>query len=190
MAAITDYTSLITSEHQNAARFVATVQATVSPMVDLINCIAGLPGNYDLDQAMGTQLDAIGLWVGVARNVAISVDQYFAFDTASVGFDQGVWFQVGDSLSTVTMLDDGHYRSLIRAKIACNSWDGSLPAAYQILLALVSPEGGRVSVTEGTMSVAWTIHGTISVVTQAILTGGYVPLKPINGAVSYTFSTT
>ena len=188
MAQITDYTSLITSEHQSAARFNLTVAATLQPFVDLLNLMAIFPDCYDLDDATGAQLDAVGLWIGVTRSVAVSVDQFFSFDTKGVGFDQGSWFVVGDVTATITTLDDGDYRILLRAKIGCNSWNGSVPAAAAILTSLVSNQGGVVSVVEGTMSLAWTISGNISAVTQALLWGGYVPLKPLGVSVSYAFT--
>lgn len=188
MALVTDYTSRVTSEHQSDARFMAEVAAVLQPFADMLNAVVAFPADYDLDEAVGTQLDAVGLWVGASRYVAIAVNQYFSFDTPGVGFDQGIWYQLGDSLSTVTALTDDQFRLLIRAKIACNSWDGSLPAAYRILMLLVGPDGCDVEVVEGNRSVAWTINGNISVVTQALLLGGYVPLKPIGIGVSYSFT--
>ncbi len=187
MAALTDYTSLITSEHRGAARFMATVAAVMQPFVDLNNLMASFSDAYDLDQAVGVQLDAVGLWVGVSRYVSLPIAAYFSWDTPGLGWDQGIWFQTGDATAQVTTLDDGHYRLLIRAKIACNSWDGSLPAAQAILAALVAPDGATVSGSEGPLSVTWTIVGVVSTVTQAILMGGYVPLKPIGVAITYQF---
>lgn len=190
MAAISDYTGLVTSEHSPDPLFMGELAAVMQPFVDIQNVATAISSYYDLDQAVGAQLDAVALWVGASRYVAIAVNQYFSWDTSGVGWDQGSWFVIGDSLSTVTVLDDGHYRLLIRAKIACNSWDGSLPSAYAILMMLVWADGCTVSVVEGANSVAWTIHGPISVVTQALLAGGYVPLKPVGVTVSYAFSAT
>lgn len=188
MAALTDYTGLVTSEHRPDPFFMAEVAVVMQPFVDIRNVLAAVPGYYDLNQAIGVQLDAVGLWVGASRYVAISVNQFFSFDTKGVGFDQGIWYQVGDSLSMVTTLADDQYRLLIQAKIACNSWDSSMPAAYTILKNFIDVNGSFITVNETPMSVAWTISGNVSAVTQALLTGGYVPLKPEGVSVSYTFS--
>lgn len=183
-----DFTGLITSEHQNASKFVQTVSASVQGFSDNIAVAAGIPDFLDLDQAVGYQLDTIGIWVGVSRLVALSVNQYFSLDTDGVGVDQGIWWEVGDALTTVTQLADAQYRTLIRAKIACNSWDGSLPGACSILALLVSADGCTVSASEGSMSVDFSITGTPAVVTKAIILGGYIPIKPAGISVTYSFA--
>jgi len=188
MAAVADYAARITSAHRDKPRFLATVSASVQPIVDAFNVASALSSLFDVDSATGVQLDAIGLWVGVSRYVALSVNEYFSFDTAGVGWDQGVWWQVGDATAQVTTLDDANYRLLIRAKIGANNWDGTLPTAKAILAALVASDGATVSVVEGDMSVTWSFSSGVSAVTQAILTGGYLPLKPVGVSVSYIFA--
>lgn len=187
MAQISDYTSLITSEHQTAARFMATVAGVMQPFVDIRAVEADFAAYYDLDNAIGVQLDAVGLWVGVSRYVNIAVNQYFSWDTQGAGWNQGSWFQVGDVLSNVTTLGDDDYRLLIRAKIACNSWDGSLPAAHTILKNLFAGDNVAIAMAESSMAVAITIMGDLSNIARALLVGGYVPLKPIGVSVTYSF---
>jgi hypothetical protein len=63
------YLNLITSQHRDKPKFVATVQATVSPLVALQDTLKGLVQDYDLDTAIGQQLDIIGQWAGVTRNL-------------------------------------------------------------------------------------------------------------------------
>ena len=123
--------------------------------------------------------------MGVSRNVSLSVDAYFSWDTIRVGWDQGIWWEVGDAEDTVTQLPDEQYRALIKLKIACNSFDGTLPSAMTILSDLVSADGCTVSVEEGDMSVSFTITGPLSAVTKAIIEGGYLPLKPAGVSVNY-----
>lgn len=188
MSAISDFTGLITSEHQDQPNFVATVGASVAGLVDNINLLQSFDQYYDLDQAIGSQLDVIGIWVGVSRLVALDVTQYFSFDTAGLGFNQGIWYQVGDATSVVTKLDDTTYRTLIRAKIACNSWDGSLPGATAILDALVAADGCTVTGQSGNMSVIFNVNGTPTATTKAILQKGYVPIKPVGVSVIYNFN--
>ncbi|MEK6319934.1 MAG: DUF2612 domain-containing protein, partial [Burkholderia gladioli] len=92
MADLDDYTSLITSEHQPQPRFMALVGALVSPLVDQMNVVASMPALFDLDNAVGDQLDKVGEWVGLSRQVSTPLTGvYFSFDIVDLGFDQGTW---------------------------------------------------------------------------------------------------
>ena len=147
MADLTDYTGLITSEHNQRPKFMAVVEALTKPMVALQNLLGGMPDVFDLDKAVGVQLDAVGLWVGIARRVATPLTGvYFSLDTAGVGFDQGNWKGPFDPDTGLTLLDDDTYRLVLRAKIGANHWDGTLGSTAAILNSIFSPGDGPVAV--------------------------------------------
>ncbi|MFK0376494.1 DUF2612 domain-containing protein [Pandoraea sp. NPDC090278] len=146
MADITDYTGKITSEHADKPRYAAMVLAVTQCFVDVQNALASLPTNFDLDSAVGVQLDAIGLWVGVSRNIkAPLAGVYFSFDIKGVGFDQGVWRGPFDPDTGVVALDDDTYRLVLRARIGANHWDGTLAGTAGIL-GQIFPTGAAVAV--------------------------------------------
>lgn len=187
MADISDYTGLVTSEHADKPKFMATVSALAQCFVDLQNVELSIPFAFDLDQAVGVQLDAVGEWVGITRNVNTPLTGvYFSFDTAALGFDQGVWKGPFDPDTGVVSLDDDTYRLLIRAKIGANNWDGTLGSSAAILNSIF---GGGTYVfiqDNGDMSITYGIAGNVpSALFLALLRGGYIPLKPeavhING---------
>lgn len=184
---ISGYTDLVVPEHAGAANFMAALSAVLQPVADGISALSDLPGLYDVDTAVGDQLDTVGLWVGVSRNIALPLtDIYFAFDQVNVGFDQGVWFERYDPITNQFALPDDHYRLLIYAKIAANQWDGSIPGAYAAWAKLFSP-GNTVLIQDGgdmTMTIGF-LGPLPDALTTALLTGGYLSLKPagvhING---------
>ncbi len=134
MADPSDYTVLITSEHRDKPRFMATVRALVQPLVDQMNVLQSMPSKFDLDNAVGVQLDDVGLWVGVSRKVRTPLTGiYFSFDVAGLGFDQGIWKGPFDPDTGLTVLDNDTYRLVIRAKIGANHWDGTLASSAAIL---------------------------------------------------------
>ncbi|QIX17233.1 DUF2612 domain-containing protein [Burkholderia multivorans] len=133
-ASLSDYTALITSEHRDKPRFMATVGALVQPIVDQMNVLQSMPGKFDLDNAVGVQLDDVGLWVGVSRKIRTPLTGiYFSFDIDGLGFDQGTWKGPFDPDTGLTVLDDDTYRLVIRAKIGANRWDGTLESSAAIL---------------------------------------------------------
>ena len=191
MADIATYTNLITSEHNKQPDFMAVVSALAQPVVDLQNLLGSMPGKFDLDNAVGAQLDDVGLWVGISRNVSVPLaGVYFSFDMAGVGFDQGNWKGPFDPDTGLTRLDDDTYRLVIRAKIGANHWDGTLGSSKAILDSIF---GGGTFVfiqDDQDMSMTIGIAGNIpSAVFLALLANGIIPLKPEGVGINYTIVT-
>lgn len=142
MADLTDYTGLITSQHKPRPKFMATVEALTQPLVDLQNLLASMPGKFDLDTASDAQLDDVGLWVGISRNVPVPLaGVYFSLDTDGLGFDQGSWKGPFDPDAGLTRLDNETYRLVLRAKIGANHWDGTLESSAAILNSIFGNPG-------------------------------------------------
>lgn len=187
MADLPDYLALITTEHSGKPKYMAMLQGVLAPVVDALNASAELPAAFDLDQAIGAQLDVVGLWVGIGRHVSTPlVGVYFSLDTVGVGFDQGVWKGPFDPDSGVVELDDETYRILIRAKIGANHWDGTLGGSKAIL-DLVFNSGTHVFIQDNQdMSMTIGVSGEMpSAISLALLTGGYIPIKPEGVQVDY-----
>ncbi|MCL6469726.1 MAG: DUF2612 domain-containing protein [Ralstonia sp.] len=180
MAASTDYTSLLTSEHSGKPKFSAMVAAVAKCFVDQINVMQSIPAAFDLDQAIGVQLDAVGLWAGIKRQVKTPLAVYFSFDQSGLGFDQGNWQGPYDPNSGITSLDDATFRTLIRAKIAANSWDGTIPSAAAAYANLFGNSGSYIFLQDNQdMTMIVGVSGAIpSALMVSLLTGGYLPLRP------------
>ncbi|NSX05101.1 DUF2612 domain-containing protein [Cupriavidus gilardii] len=180
MAQLTDYTGLITSEHNHRPKFMAVVTALAQPMVDLMNVLGSMPNKFDLDQAVGVQLDAIGLWVGISRHVSVPLtDVYFSFDIDGLGFDQGAWKGPFDPDNGLTDLDDDTYRLVIRAKIGANHWDGTMESTVAILNTIFNGDTHVFIQDNQNMTMTIGVSGRPpSAVFLALLAGGYIPLKP------------
>lgn len=192
MADLTEYTALITSEHSDMPRFMATVSALVQPLVDQMNVLQGMPSRFDLDVAVGDQLDTIGVWVGVSRKIRTPLTGvYFSFDIAGLGFDQGTWKGPFDPDTGLTVLDDDTYRLVIRAKIGANHWDGTLEQSAAILNSVFDADTHVFIEDHQDMSMTIGIAGKVPPATfLALLSGGYIPLKPEGVRVNYTVVTT
>lgn len=151
----TEYTGLVTSQHQDKPLFLAMVALFTSASVDQQNTLATVPGLYDLDTAVGEQLDTIGLWVGFGR------------------------YQFVPTIGTVT-LPDADYRTLLRAKILGNHWDGGMET-LQTILGKIFPGSGitMFAVDNQDMSMdIYIVGGTPSSLQIALLKGGLLVPKP------------
>lgn len=184
---VDDYKSLITSEHADKPKYMATIGVTASISAYLQELAADLPRQFDLDEAVGVQLDAVGEWIGRSRRIDTPLTGvYFTWDdVASTGWDNGVWQGEFDPDSGLTVLPDDEYRLLLRAKVAANQWDGTIPGAYDIWTT-VFPDSLIIIQDNQDMSMTVGVAGSqLSTVTQALLTGGYIPLKPEGVRVNY-----
>jgi hypothetical protein len=128
---LSEYLSLITSWHSDKPRFVNTVAALIQPLVDSQQMLAKLTADFDLDTAVGVQLDMVGQWIGRTRYIKQPITGvYFSFDLPDqrVGFDQGFWQGLYDSADGISALDDETYRAVLKLQAIANSWDGTLPS--------------------------------------------------------------
>lgn len=176
------YTALITSEHNQRAKFIAMLGVVLQPSVDLQNLALGFPALFDLDAAVGQQLDVVGQWVGISRFVSTPISGvFFAFDTVGLGFDQAVWLGPGQAGSTLIILGDHQYRILLRAKIAINQWDGTIPGIYAVWSILFALEQFHILLQDNqdmSMTVILLTTAFLDAATLALLTGGYMVPRP------------
>lgn len=133
------YTDLITNYHSQKPLFVDHINLITRPLTDTGNAMTALINEFDIDNAVGMQLDILGKWIGRTRVVSQPISGIcFSFDTDGLGFDQGVWQGPYDPDAGFTNLSDETYRIILKAKIAINHWNGTnetLPAILDTALA-------------------------------------------------------
>ena len=180
--AITDqYVALITSEHADKPDFVAVIRALTEGLAQVNELSAVLPQYFNLDVAVGVQLDAVGLWIGLSRTLSIPLPGvYFSWDTTElVGWESGSWQSIYDSSAGLITLPDDSYRSLLRAKIAANNWDGTIPGAQAVYLAIFNGDVQVIIQDNQDMSyILGFVGAPLNAIDQALLSHGYLPLKP------------
>ena len=182
-----EYLALITSEHSDKPKFEATVGATVAPLARLQEVLSSFIKEFDIDSAVGVQLDIIGQWVGRPRRIDTPlIGVYFAWDdVVGDGWDSGIWKGPYDPDSGLVDLPDDAYRLLLKAKVAANSWDGTIPGAYAIWAAVFTSSQLVIQDNQDMSMVVGIAGQPLSIVDQALLTNGYVPLKPEGVRIQY-----
>lgn len=179
MAQASDYTALIPSENGDKPKFVAMVGLVAGCFADETNALRTLESAMNLDAATGAQLDIIGQWIGLSRTIKVPLQVYFSFDITGLGFDQGNWRGPYDPDTGLTTMDDGTYRLMLKAKIGANSWDGSMLSYLSIMRGVFAGTGITITATDNQdMSMTVTLSAKPSALLNALLTSGYLPLKP------------
>lgn len=182
MPNVNQYLTLITSEHANQPNFTAMVAATLQPLVDSQNLASTFQALYDLDVAVGEQLDTVGLWIGITRFVNVAITGvFFSWDTVNLGWDQGNWQGPNSPNSQLTTLTDDQYRLLLRAKIAINQWDGTVPGIYAIWNKIFALTQVNLLIQDNqdmSMTIIILASGTVDPVVLALITGGYIVPRP------------
>lgn len=178
----TDYLNKVTSEHRQKPKYIAMLTAVLQPLCEVQDFENDLSMQYDLDVAVGKQLDVVGQWIGLSRDVTSLIpDVYFSFDTPGLGFDQGVWFGPGSPTTGLIQLPDDSYRLLLKARAVNNAWNGSIPQAYEIWDQLFDGTGISVFIIDNgdlTMDLGIATAEPLSALNQALFQGGYLDLRP------------
>lgn len=176
---IEEYLDLITSAFRQKPKFTAMISADVSVPARVQDLLSQMSALYDVNLATGHQLDVVGQWVGISRQVRIPISGvYFTWDgDYTLGWDYGTWQPSSQPFSVTTLPDDA-YRTLIRAKIAANRWDGTTDGAYAIWDAVFPTITILIQDHQDMSYDLAFVGGIIDSLTLALITGGYIPLKP------------
>ncbi|MCM7784373.1 DUF2612 domain-containing protein [Enterobacter ludwigii] len=178
------YTGLITNYHATKPKFYDHIDLSTRPLTNISLSMQGLLTAFDLDKAVGVQLDILGLWIGRSRIVRQPINGvYFSWDTDDLGYDQGVWQGPYDPDSGYTSLSDETYRIILKAKIAINNWDGRNDSLPSILDAATAGSGLKMQIVDNqdmTISV-WVFPETdindVSLELIAAIRQGYLTIK-------------
>jgi Protein of unknown function (DUF2612) len=158
------YLSLITSEYQSAPNFLNFVNSVLGYLSHAGFCTENLPANFDLDLAVGAQLDVLGQIVGALRLVG---------------------FQPSGGVSPI--LDDASYRIYLRAKIAQNQWSGQVGELYSLWAKLFP--GGKIIVQDNqNMTCTILMSGAFSSIMRDLIFNGYIVPRPEGVLYNYVFA--
>jgi len=189
------YLTLLPIQNQAQPNFVSMVVMTCQPFTDTSAMLATLPSLFDLDYATGQQLDIIGQWVGASRNLTTPIaGVYFAWDTPNVGWDEGEWKTPNDPASGVVSLPDESFRSVLKARILNNHWDGSIPDAYSLMNSVFLNLGYSIAIKDNSdLTIDLILVGPTvpDEVMWSLFSSGILDIKPVGVSVaSRTYSAT
>lgn len=157
------YLNRITSQHKIQPKYMAWLTALLEKLDDLAEVARQMDVSFDLDDAVGAQLDIIGQLVGVSRLLT---------------------FEPQNAPSA--LLSDEDYRLILRARISLNQWDGSTAGIYQ-LWDDIFPEATIEVVDNQDMSMAIRVYGFENQFASEYISHGYAAPKPQGVGINYEF---
>lgn len=177
---VTPYLNRITSEHNQQPNYIAFLTAILQPLADSIAALEQMLESFDLETAVGVQLDMIGQWIGRTRFLTVPITGvYWTYNTGP-GYNIGIYKGPFDPVSGLVALPDMQYRLYLEAVAAANQWDGTIPGAYAAYALLFEGTPFEVLIYDWQdMSMTFALLGAVpDALTQALFTGGYLSLRP------------
>ena len=156
------YTSRVVPQHRKP-KFLKWLDTNIQPFFDAETLLKAMDNDFEIDNAVGKQLDVTGDIVG--RNRVLS------FDPVN-----------GDS----PILDDDTYRLLQKAKISMNMWDGTIPGVLDLWENLF-PKYRLVIQDNQDMTMDLYVIGLVSPLEKELLGRGYIAPKPMGVLICFTF---
>jgi hypothetical protein len=192
IADITSYLDEVTSEHNQQPKYTEMLICLLQPFGDTTWLETHFYAYYDLDTAVGEQLDGVGDWVGRTRFLTVPINAYFSWDIEGLGWNQANWKRPFDPDTGIVSLPDEQYRNLLRAVILANHWDGTIPGAYAAYDQLFKGTGYSIAVQDwGDCTMGLLILGPSppDQITVALFDTGELDLKPAGVGMSHWYPT-
>ena len=163
------YLGLLTSQWSppNSPKTNAFLQFLLQKFDDVSQCLISMDLAFDLDFAVGAQIDALGKIVGAGRIVG---------------------FQPTGSVSPI--LDDATYRIYIKYKIVANQWDGTIPGLYNAWREIFTPASPPLSILiadQQNMTADVIVTGASSTILIDLVNNGYIVPRPEGVLYNYGF---
>lgn len=160
---INSYLELITSQYQNSPKFKKWVELLLTPYIDTQNLALILYTYFDIDTAIGKQLDMLGEVIGAKRLLPFQPSE-------------------GNPL-----LDDENYRFLLKAQILRNIWNGTNQHIYEIWNELHSDIAIAIKDNQD-MTVTALFIGNLNKLQQEMIEYGMIVPKAQGVKMLYAFS--
>lgn len=162
--AINKYLDNITSQHRDKPKFISWLSSNLKIIDGTYLLLKSIDANFDLDNAIGKQLDILGEVIGRKRTLT---------------------FQPLNGFSPV--LPDEYYRLILKAKVAMNNWDGTIPQMYEIWNGVFGNDGDLDLQLQDNQDMSFNayIDGYVDQIQQDLIQHGYIVPKPEGVRINY-----
>jgi hypothetical protein len=161
---IDKYLDNITSEHRDKPNFIGWLSKSLNIIDHTYLTIKSIDSNFDIDYAIGAQLDVLGTIIG--RNRTLTFQPLHGF---------------------TPVLSDEYYRLVLKTKIALNNWDGTIPEIYKIWDNIFGSDDDLDLQIEDNQDMSFNayITGYVDQIQQDLIQHGYIIPKPEGVRINY-----
>lgn len=151
------YLDLVTSEHSTKPKYMAWLSVLLTPLIDAIKLNEDVKKAFDLNTAIGAQLNIIGKWLEQPRQVG---------------------FQPTDGSSSI--LSDNYYRTVLKAKVVKNQWKGTISNFYSFWNVLFKGQPLQIYLVDNQdmepVAIIWS--SSVDQMMQDLIANNYIVPKP------------
>lgn len=161
---IESYLNNITSQHRDKPKFIAWLSSHLNIIDDMYTIVKNMDNDFDIDNAIGSQLDTLGIIIGRERTLT---------------------FQPLNNFNPV--LTDDYYRLVLKTKIAFNMWDGTIQSIYTIWNDIFGNDTDLSLQIKDNQDMSFDayITGYTDQIQQDLIQHGYIIPKPQGVKVNY-----
>jgi len=141
----------------------AWVSALLEKIQDLVDLYEMMDAAFDLDKAVGVQLDTLGEFIGTSRT--LNFEPRYAASA---------------------LLGDENYRKILNARISLNRWDGTIEGIYS-LWSDIFPDCDIEVMDNQNMTMAVRVYGLRTMFEAEYIQAGYAAPKPHGVWIEYDF---
>ena len=157
------YLNRIASQHRVQPKYIAWLSVLLDKVQDLIDVAGQIDSAFDVEQAVGIQLDMIGQSVGVSR--LLTFEPVYA---------------------PSALLTDEFYRTIIKARISLNQWDGTTAGIHSLWDDIFG--GYTMEVVDNqNMTMTIRVYGLTTEFESEYISHGYAAPKPQGVGLNYNF---
>lgn len=140
----------IYSQYRNKPKFVDWMNIARNMGGDINAAADAVSRSYDVDTAVGEQLDVLARIVVVDRGFIADIDlnqSMFDVDADAMQFGDADALFSGDTAATDTIMSDGLIRIAIKAKIAKNNGDATIKSILN-QMAIIAPNLSYIKIVD------------------------------------------
>lgn len=148
-----EYLLMVTSQYQNSPKFLEWLRVVIEMCKDIQDCTEQMVSAFDIDSALGNQLDILGSIIGQTR------------------------FLKFDPTESSSYLSDEDYRKVLKLRTYTNYWDGKLHSLHSAWNK-VFPDCSMVIDDQQNMSAEITLTGRLSSVIKEMIYNDLIIPRP------------
>lgn len=155
-----DYSKLVIPEHRLQSKFMEWLDSAIKPLQSAQNCMNNLYKKFDIDNAVGVQLDKIGDILGVSRKLPFQPNDFFTIPVVGSATFNGSGDASPDNVraihgvKSITISDGGDNSQVINLPQELFSLPDGTADSYDVVNGKGTQKVGKI-VLDGSQTISY-----------------------------------